>query len=67
MTKAVARKFFREALMHVESKSIRAWASSEHNLPIWIEITKSWLTKHGQSEETRMRLTIDIVSQAIGL
>ena len=67
MTKAEAKKFLSEALKHVESKSIRAWATSERNFPIWIEITKSWLERGGPSEETRMRLTIDIVSQAIGL
>lgn len=67
MTKDVAKKFLKEALTHVESKSIREWATSDHNFPIWIKITKGWLEKNGgPSENNRIRLTTYIVVEAMG-
>ena len=67
MTKTAAKKFLKEALAHVESRSIREWATSEHNLPIWVEITKGWLEKNGgPSDNNRIRLTTYIVVEALG-
>jgi hypothetical protein len=67
MTKVLAKKFLKEALTHVESKSIREWATSEHNFPIWIEIAKRFLIKNGgPSEDNRIRLSTYIVVEAMG-
>jgi len=67
MTKTAAKKFLKEALTHVESKSIREWVTSNHNFPIWVEITKHFLVKNkGPSEDARIRLTTYIVVTAMG-
>jgi len=40
-TPAVVKKFFNDTLGHIESKSIREWASSEHNKPIILKMAAS--------------------------
>lgn len=60
-----AKAFFLKALARVESKSIRAWAMNDHNLPIWVQITKGWLEKEGPSEDAEYRLCAFIVAKAI--
>lgn len=37
-TKRAAKKFLSDSLERVESKSIREWATSAHNYPLWLEI-----------------------------
>jgi hypothetical protein len=54
---------FNETLKQVESNSIREWASSEHNRPLWLEIAKGYVGKPNASE----LLLVDIVGTAIGL
>jgi hypothetical protein len=67
MTKTQAKAMLKKALNRVESKSIRAWVTSEQNYPIWVEITKGWLTKNTYSgEEAEIRLSTYIVCVAIG-
>lgn len=61
MTKHEA--LFNETLAQVESKSIREWASSERNRPLWLAIAKGYVDKANASE----LLLIDIVGTAIGL
>lgn len=58
-----AEKLFEDALARVESKSIRAWAKSERNHPIWLRIAEKYLGK----KDASCLLCIDIVSTAMGL
>lgn len=44
-TKAGARRFLKAALEHVESASIRTWATSNHNGPVWEREALAWLKK----------------------
>lgn len=67
MNRTSAKAFFLNALAGVESESIRKWAMSDHNLPIWVAITKGWLEKNGgPSEEQKHRLAAYILCHAIG-
>ena len=54
-----------EALAKVESKSIREWASSGHNRPLWLEIAQLYVNK-GKPDAADW-LTIDIVTNAMGM
>jgi len=54
-----ACEFLGLALELVESESIRAWARSEKNLPIWLQLAA------GKSDPTRFAAFI--VATAIGL
>lgn len=58
MTKA--EKLFKQALTHVESDSIRAWANSADNRPIWIKIA----AKAGHADP--VRFAAFIVATAMG-
>lgn len=58
-----AEALFEAALERVESKSIRAWATSQHNRPIWLDIAKRYVGK----DEAEIRLATDITATAIGL
>ncbi|MFZ2152076.1 MAG: hypothetical protein WAV09_03150 [Minisyncoccia bacterium] len=57
------------ALFQVESESIRQWATSERNGPIWLEIAARMLAKYDTCAWRWVvdRLTVAIVSEAIGL
>lgn len=55
--------YFHAALEGVESASIREWATSEHNRPIWMQIATK-MYKQGKSVDD---LTIYIARMAIGL
>jgi hypothetical protein len=44
-----ATEFFEASLAKVESKSIREWATSERNRPIWIDIAQQALD-NGKSD-----------------
>jgi len=54
-----------EALSHVESDSVREWANSEHNRPIWEKIAQGALDKNGGEYDVH-RLAAYIVCVAIG-
>lgn len=56
-----AAEFLSEALTHVESASIREWAISEHNYPLWIKLAGS------NRKLGAVRLATYIVTTAIGL
>jgi hypothetical protein len=43
-----ATKFLNAALSRVESASIKEWAQSEHNLPVWTKIAEGEV-KRGKS------------------
>lgn len=48
--KSEARAFFNASLAKVESKSIREWATSKVNRPIWLKIAEGAVAK-GSSPE----------------
>jgi hypothetical protein len=58
-------KLLDEALSRVESESIREWASSAHNRPIWEKIAQGALDKSG-GEYDPNRLCAYLVCVAIG-
>jgi hypothetical protein len=68
MTTATAKRFLLKVLnTRVESTSIRTWATSDHNLPIWVKITKGWMEKNtGSTEDMECRLGAYIVCVAMG-
>jgi hypothetical protein len=65
-TKAAAETLLTSALAHVESASIRSWATSEHNRPIFIQIAQAAIRKSGGAPDVHM-FAAYIVSSAIGL
>lgn len=60
-----AEQLFEKALERVESLNCKEWATSEHNKPIWLKISQSYLTKNPNVEPSA--LTAYIVSTFIGL
>ncbi len=48
-----AEQFLNDALKSVESESIRAWATSDHNRPLWIKYAAAVLAKNPNSEPIR--------------
>jgi hypothetical protein len=55
---------FTTALTHVESASIRKWAESERNRPIWLELATAALKKNPSSDP--IRFATFIVLKAMG-
>lgn len=65
-----AEQLLGEALVHVESASIRAWAETDHNRPILVRIAQSAIDRNesaGKPAPDPVTLATFIVSQAIGL
>ncbi len=60
-----AEQLFEQALAKVESESIRQWANSERNRPIWIKFAQRAILN--QKEPDVFRFSALIVSTAIGL
>lgn len=58
-----AEELFAAALAKVESASIRDWAQTEHNRPLWLKIAEKYV---GQPD-AEYGLSSDIVGTAIGL
>jgi hypothetical protein len=54
------------ALEHVESASVRAWATTDHNRPIFVTIAASAIQKSNGSPDVH-RFAAYIVALAIGL
>lgn len=54
------------AIEHVESESVRDWANSDHNRPIFEEIAQKAIDERGESADPA-RLGTYIVCLAIGL
>jgi hypothetical protein len=50
MTKSKATKFTTAAIAAIQSPSIRAWASSPHNLPIITEMAAQALSKNPKAK-----------------
>lgn len=63
-TEQDAKAFFETALTHVESARIRAWATSEHNRPLFEEEALQRLQK-GRSDA--LQFATSILCLAIGL
>jgi hypothetical protein len=63
-TQAGARAFFEAALALVESPKIRAWATTEHNKPLFVEEARLRLKKGRDDVHS---LATCVVSHAIGL
>lgn len=64
------KRLFELALAQVESESIRAWAASEHNRPIFEQIAENAITRaasDGKPEPEPLRFATFIMYQAIGL
>lgn len=61
-----AEQFFEDSLKRVESASIREWASSERNRPIWLELAGTALKNKGPSADPDT-FAACIVATAIGL
>jgi len=56
------KAFFEQAVSLVESASIRKWATSEHNQPIFLEIAGKAIENKKSPED----FTTFIILQAIG-
>ena len=59
-----ANEFFEASLKMVESPSIRAWASNDHNRPIWLEICQNSINNKKADPSV---MAAYIVAVAIGL
>ena len=60
MTKA--EKVFTDALKMVDSSSIKSWATSANNKPVWIKIANGYVDKN----DAATKLSIDIMLTAMG-
>jgi len=56
-----ANELFDEAVAQIESKSIRAWATSDHNKPIWLKHIQSLLDE-GRKVDTQRLCTFMILT-----
>ena len=63
MSRMNAKSYLNEALEKVESQSVRAWATSAHNYPIFLEMAKG-AVKKGTDTDFFAGM---IVAYAIGL
>ena len=61
-----AEHLFQEALKLVESSSIRSWATTEHNRPIFVQLADKVVAKNGPTSNPTNFATY-IVATAIGL
>ena len=57
-----ANEIFEAALQGVESRSIKAWASSDHNKPLFIKFAQTLVGKKNAVE----LMTIAMISWAMG-
>lgn len=58
--------FLENALARVESVSIKSWATSSHNRPIFLQMAENALAKGGQSADP-VRFATYITCLAMGL
>lgn len=61
-----AEQLFEQALAKVESDSIRQWAETEHNKPLWLKMAQGAIEKHNGQPDVSLFSAL-IVSTAIGL
>jgi ABC-type metal ion transport system substrate-binding protein len=54
------------ALTHVESESIRAWANSDHNRPVWEKIAQQAVDNKGDDVDP-ITFSTYILCEAMGL
>lgn len=59
-------QLFQQALAKVESDSIRQWAETEHNRPIWLQLAELAIQKQNGKPDV-YRFSAAIVASAIGL
>lgn len=57
---------FTRALLQVESASIRAWAQTDRNRPLWLEMASGHLEKYPHNPDPSLFAGL-IVATAIGL
>lgn len=62
-----ASAFLDRALARVESVSIRAWARTEHNLPLMLRLATIALSKGGNNPENELRFATFVTCEAMGL
>ena len=60
------RELLDAAIGRIESKSIRAWATSPHNAPIWLKMAESYFKKNGGGEDSILKLSTYMVLTAMG-
>ncbi len=65
MVKMTPERFLDAALEHVESKSIREWARSDHNRPIMLKMADGVLKKNPAADPLRFGTYVTCL--AIGL
>jgi hypothetical protein len=61
-----AEQLFQQALAKVESQSIRQWAETEHNRPVWLKAAEAAIVKHNGLPDVSL-FSAYIVATAIGL
>jgi hypothetical protein len=66
MQTSPAAKLLADAVARIESASIRAWATSDHNEPIWLKIAGGSYRKNGGGQDAILRLSTYIVLTAMG-
>ena len=64
--KSPSKQLLKDALGKVESKSIREWATSKSNAPIWAKIAQGSYVKNGDGPEAVLKLASYITVVAIG-
>jgi len=62
MKRETGERFLTQALAHVESESIRKWATTDHNRPLWVKMAK----EAAQKGYDPKRFATYIVCVAIG-
>ena len=68
-TQALADRLLSEAIDRIESRSIRAWARSAQNAPIWLKVAETWIAggkADPSNPDTVVRFSTYIVCVAMG-
>ena len=61
---AAATKLYEDAVAGIESESIRKWATSDHNKPLWLQICQNAIDNGKRDPDT---MCAYMVATAIGL
>lgn len=62
-----APAFLDRALARVESPSIRAWARTEHNLPLMLRLATLAIAKRGNNPDNELRFATFVTCEAMGI
>jgi hypothetical protein len=61
-TKTQSSVYFQKALECVQSTSIRQWASSDHNGPIWLQYVEAILKARGSVDVNKLAAYITLTA-----